>query len=174
MENLVEIAKYILPALIVLATSYFMLQSFFNRETDRWKYELKKDGKKIITPLRLQAYERIVLFLERMAPESLLLRMNQPGMSSRQYQQYLLETIRTEFEHNMSQQIYISNRAWEAVKATKENIIKLINTAAGTVSPTSPSIELSKQILSISSKLEKSPVAAPIEFIKEEIVQFFE
>ena len=124
----VEILKITLPALLVFLAGYLAIERLLREEANRRKVELTVNSKKITTPIRLQAYERIVLFLERISPESLLVRVNQPGLSVQKFQSALLASIRSEWEHNLSQQIYISPKAWGLVKNAKDNVVKLINT----------------------------------------------
>ncbi len=88
-----------------------------------------------VTPIKLQAYERIVLFLERISLESLLLRVSSPDMSASQLHTALLNAIRNEFEHNLSQQIYMSPQAWEVVSNASSNMIKIINSEAEKMPP---------------------------------------
>ncbi len=117
--DVAEILKYTLPALIVFLTAVFMMRYYMNKEIRERKTDLVIRNQQTITPLRLQAYERMALFLERITPESLLMRVNQPGLTSQQLQSQLLTIIRAEFEHNLSQQIYITAQAWEVVKNAK-------------------------------------------------------
>ncbi len=100
----------------------------------------------MITPLRLQAYERAILFLERISPENLIMRVNKSGFTCQQLQSELMQTIRSEFEHNLSQQIYISHGAWEMLKIARGRTIQLINSLAEKIPKDSPSINLSKAI----------------------------
>ncbi len=169
--EILEILKYTLPALIVFLTSWLLVRSFINREIQSRKMEAVLQNQKTITPLRLQAYERITLFLERISPENLLMRVNQPGMNCQQLQTQLLSIIRAEFEHNLSQQIYMTSRAWEVIKNAKNNTIKLINTTAGELKPDAPALDLSKGILEKIMEMESSPSNAAIEFLKKEINQ---
>jgi hypothetical protein len=88
--------------------------------------DIRSKSSKTVTPIRLQAYERVALFLERINPNSLVMRMHKPGMSARQLQSDLLQIVRAEFEHNMAQQIYMSPAAWKAIRAAKEETIKIL------------------------------------------------
>ncbi len=164
-----EYGKILLPALAVLAGTYLAIKAFLDRETDKQKLELKLLNHKIITPLRLQAYERLTLFLERIKPESLLPRVYSPQMTVPELHKALLQTIRSEFEHNLSQQIYVSDEAWEMVKIAKESILKLINTAAGSKKATKNTQEYSKTIIEAYASVENSPIDVAIEKLKEEI-----
>ncbi len=165
--------KYTLPSFIVFLTAYFIIKKFMDNETKKRAFEISSMNSELITPVRLQAYERLALFLERISPEFLIMRSNKPGMTAKQLQTELLSVIRSEFEHNLSQQIYISNKAWEVVKNCRANLLKIINTSADVVSPDSPSITLSKTILEKIMDMEKSPTDEALEFIKNEIQKTF-
>ncbi|MFC2136888.1 hypothetical protein ACFLTE_01810 [Bacteroidota bacterium] len=167
--EILEVLKYTLPALIVFFTAYLLLRSYLKNDEKRRRHELKVANLGKITPVKLQAYERIVLFLERISPETLILRLNEPNITSSQFQENMLISIRAEFEHNLSQQIYISNKAWEVVKSAKSNIIKIINNSAEKVKPDSLSFELSKVILESMMEVNKSPTGVAIEFLKQEM-----
>ncbi|MBU4087063.1 MAG: hypothetical protein KKB21_05810 [Nanoarchaeota archaeon] len=173
MNVILEILKYVLPAAIVLVTAYFMIRSFLDHEAQRRQLEVKGQNQKMITPVRLQAYERMILFLERINPESLLLRLQVPGQNSAQLHRELLSLIRAEYEHNLSQQIYMTARAWSYIKNAKENIVKLINTSSERINPDAPSVELASVIIETHMKLVQSPIVVAIEFIKEEISREF-
>jgi len=164
-----EILKYVLPGFIVFITAYFLIKSFLDQELRIKQIEIKINNQKQITPIRLQAYERMVLFIERINPESMLVRLQVPNMKSSQLHRELLSLIRAEYEHNLSQQIYLSPKSWSYIKNAKENLIKLINTAAQRINPDANSIELASLIIELHSKLNPSPLSIAIEYIKEEI-----
>ncbi len=168
-----EVIQYSLPALLVLLTALLLIKNFLKDSESQRKAELMMKGHEITLPLRLQAYERIVLFLERISIDSLLMRNNQPGMNSRQLHSELLSAIRNEYEHNLSQQVYMSAQAWEMVKNARAQMIKVINTAAEKVNPALPAIELNKQILENIGEYSKSPTQTAIDFIKTEIQTLF-
>ncbi|HDR90239.1 MAG TPA: hypothetical protein ENN63_11515 [Bacteroidetes bacterium] len=171
--DIIEMIKYSVPALIVFFTAFFMMRYYMQKEARERKVDLVIRNQQTITPLRLQAYERLALFLERINPESMLMRVNQPGMNSQQLQSQLLATIRAEFEHNLSQQIYITPQAWEVVKNAKNNTIKLINTSADKVKPNAPAMELNRHILEKVIETEAAPSQAALEFLKKEVSTFF-
>ncbi len=173
MYELLEILKYTIPALVVFATAYFIIKSFIENEQKKKLLDLRSGDQKLIMPIRLQAYERLTLFLERISAESIIMRVQKPEMLSKQLQAEILSTIRAEFEHNLSQQIYISSNAWEVIKSAKENMIKLINTAGDKIKPDAPALELSRAILEMVVEAEKSPTTIAVEFLKKEIKQFY-
>ncbi|HEX2395568.1 MAG TPA: hypothetical protein VHI78_09485, partial [Bacteroidales bacterium] len=130
-------------------------------------------NQQLTTPLRLQAYERAILFLERISPESMIMRINKPGLTCQQLQSELMIAIRSEYEHNLSQQLYISHGAWELLKIARGRTIQLINSMAEKVQKDSPAINLSKAILESIVEQEKVPTTDAIVFIKKEISQLF-
>jgi len=173
MSALLEVLKYILPSLVVFATAYLLIKSFFDEQLKRKELEIRAIQKKDLGPLKLQAYERIVLFLERISPHSLLPRTNQTGMNASMLQSHLLSNIRTEFEHNLSQQIYVSKEAWIVTKNAKENIVKIINSSKDQVEKEAPAFELSKVILEKMMQMPASPTDRAIDFLKKEVDNYF-
>jgi hypothetical protein len=168
-----ELMQYTIPALIVFATSFLITFFFLRNDEKRRSHELRLGINKQIIPIRLQAYERIILFLERISPENLLVRINKPGMSSSDLQSELLRTIRAEFEHNLSQQVYISSKAWEIVVSAKEHMVKQINTSSMEIKPDAPSMQLARTILESVMKDDIKSTFAAIEFLKKEVRQIF-
>lgn len=173
MEDILDILKYILPSLVVLATSLLVIKKFMDAEQRKHIYEIRKENQKITTPLRLQAFERVILYLERISPENLILRVHKPSMSAKQLQANLITTIKSEFEHNMAQQIYISSSSWAIIKKVKDDIIKAINIAADNLPQNANGTDLGQKIFEVMSKLEKSPTHTAIEILKNEIRQLF-
>jgi hypothetical protein len=158
---------------LILGAALVIIRYWFSFKMQPSGQTIQGDGQKIILPLRLQAYERIILFLERISPNNLIMRMNKPEMSSVQLQAALVKVIREEFEYNLSQQLYISSKAWEMVKNAKEETIKLINVASGKLPDTASSGELVKIILDLSLETERLPVNIAIDEIKREIQKIF-
>ena len=173
METLLELAKYTIPALIVGLITFFLVRSFMREAESQRRSEQLLKNHEITIPLRLQAYERIMLFLERISVDSLLMRHSQSGLNSRQMHTEMLTAIRSEYEHNLSQQVYITPKAWEMVKNARAQIIKVINTSAEQTNPAAPAIELSKKILEEMGEYPKSPTQMAIDYIKDEIRTLF-
>src|SRR5664279_4859418 len=106
METLSDILKITIPALIVFFTAWLVLKNMIKNDQDKRRQELILQNSRVVTPIKLQAYERIILFLERISLESLLIRVSSPEMSAVQLHSAMLSALRSEFEHNLSQQIY--------------------------------------------------------------------
>ena len=171
--EILEILKYTIPALIVFFTTLFTIRTFVRAEEKRNHLKIVLRNKELITPLRLQAYERIILFLERISPEALIMRLNKPKMNVRQLQTEMLRVIRTEFDHNLSQQLYLSPKAWGYVVNSKSKLINFINSTAGKLNPAAPSIKYSTMLLEALMEDQKSPTQQAIIEIKKEIARLF-
>lgn len=169
MEILSDILKITIPALIVFLTAWLVLRSMMKNDQEKRRQELILQGSRTVTPIRLQAYERIVLFLERISLESLLVRVSSPGATAAQLHSALLSTIRSEFEHNLSQQIYMSPQAWEVVRNARSNLIKIINSTYEKMQPQATGMELSKSLLESVMEMDVEPTRAAIDFIKAEV-----
>ena len=111
-------------------------------------------------PLQLQAYERLVMLSERIALPNLISRANQPGMNAREMQSLLLESIKQEYEYNLTQQIYVSPVAWEAVKNLKEQTMLVINQVSAALPPEATGIDLNKILLDVMMKQQKGQLHA--------------
>ena len=177
-SDILDILKYTIPSIVALTGMYFMLAAFFDRDEKERNYELRKliheKNTGIVLPLRLQAYERTILFLERIHPNSILHRVRQPGMSAQDLHLALTRTIREEYEYNLSQQIYLSKEAWAMVTTVKEELVKLINLLSANMPAEASSMDLSRAILDYFIQSEKEvPTQLAINYIKEDVKQFF-
>ena len=168
-----EILKYTLPALFVFLATYLVMSKMVKSEQLRLKAENVLNNQKYITPIRLQAYERMVLLLERISPQSLIMRTQRQNITNQELQSSLLKTIRSEFEHNMAHQLYISDKAWEMVRMAKEDCIKFINQTALQTKPDGNSLQLCKLILENTMDRELDPTTKAIGYLKEEIRTLF-
>jgi hypothetical protein len=128
-----------------------------------------REDQKIILPLRLQAYERFVLFLERIHPSNLALRLNNPELTSAQLQSLLVRTVREEFEYNLSQQLYVSVHTWELIKNAKEEMVALINQASMKAGDEAMASDLVKTIFEIMVEKGKLPSELALDEIKTEL-----
>jgi hypothetical protein len=173
MSDLLEILKYTLPALIVFVTAYLLIRVNLQNEEKRRRYEMSRDKKESILPLRLQAYERLILFLERISPEALVMRVSRQDLNVSQTFNELISAIRTEFEHNLVQQTYISSQAWDMVKIAKNNMIKLVTESAKELKPANNGMLLNRQIIENSNEMNSSPVMPAIEYLKKEVRELF-
>lgn len=169
MVTVLEILKYTLPALIVLISSYLIVQKFLVSQMRRKQLALFHETRNITIPLRLQAYERLVLFIERMNMRQLVPRVYQNGMTVFDLQQAIIFSIRSEFEHNLSQQIYVSKNVWETVKGVKEQELNMVNVIAKQLKPDAPAKELHVKIVDYILTVEgELPTDVAAQIINEE------
>lgn len=173
MDEIVVGILIVLVGALVVGTAYLVLKLFLDNESKKRLWEYRNQNIKITVPLRLQAYERMILFLERMSPNSLIPRLQSTSLTARQLQMEMLSLIRAEFEHNLAQQLYISTQAWDVIISAKENIIKIINISAEEINPDAPSMELSQKIMAQWILLNPTPIRTAIDFLKKEAQQLF-
>jgi hypothetical protein len=171
MEIAADILKITIPALLVMLTAWLVLRNLLKNDQEKRRQEIILQNSRTVTPIRLQAYERIILFLERISLESLIVRVSTSEMSANQLHSAMLAAIRSEFEHNLSQQIYMSPRAWEVVRNARSNMIKIINSEAEKMPANSNAMALSKKLLERIMELEKEPTRAAIDYLKGEIAR---
>lgn len=168
-----DFLKIIIPASLVLYGMYLTFTSFLNKDFEKKILELKTKNTEIVLPIRLQAYERVVLFLERITPNNLILRVNNPAYSAKEFQQVLLQEIREEFNHNLSQQVYVSDNSWALVRKAVEDLMVVINNSSNQLSVESSGLDLAKKIFETIIQQNTDITSEAISFVKDEIRRVF-
>lgn len=172
--NLTDALMYFIPGLLVLMAVFMLVKRFLDRDYKLRLLDAKVAMQKNSMPIKLQAYERMVLFLERISPNHLLVRTHRAGVTASQLHADLLATIRAEFEHNLSQQIYVSSEAWEMVKNAKEDSLKQLNNAYALAGQNGTGMQLSSLVIDQVIKNENFPTQKAIDFLKAEAKQLLE
>lgn len=174
MEQLLgDLLKIVLPAGMILYAMYLVVKSFLTKDFERRLIEMKVKNTEIILPIRLQAYERMSLFLERISLSNVIVRVNDPSYNVAQFQQLLLLDIRNEFQHNLSQQVYMSDQTWVLIKKSMEDVVSTINMAASVLPPDARGIELARKVFEIQSERSEEPTAPALKYLKDEIRKVF-
>ncbi|MFT6866798.1 MAG: hypothetical protein ACJA08_001635 [Cyclobacteriaceae bacterium] len=173
MEMVYDLLKITLPALIVVYAVFMVVRSFMQKQLDEYRMAIKQKNQEIVTPIRLQAYERVCLLLERISPNNVIPRVNHPEMTSKDLQGALTTEIRNEYNHNLSQQVYMSDDAWSFVSGAVEQLISMINEAGNTVPGDAASIELARAIFEKSMKNDQDTIKGALRFLKSEISEVF-
>ena len=173
MEIVLQLALIILPAGAVLITAVLFMRKESERESKDLKIALKKERHKFFLPNRVDAYQRVVLLLERIHPNSLIMRHNNPGLPYKALQIKFLEAIREEYEHNIAQQLFISPEAWNLVKKSKEETVKIINLAGSQMGPAATGMDLMSKIFEIVGEVGTLPSEVAVEALKKELQQLF-
>ncbi|WP_158797834.1 hypothetical protein [Pedobacter sp. L105] len=132
-----------------------------------------KDENDQLLQLRLQAHERLIIFTERLNPSNLFIRLNQQGFSARELQSVILHEIRSEYQHNVSQQLYINSASWNILLKLKEDTIALINNAMAALPQDASGTDLSKKVLEHLAEIQESPYALMLEMLKQDIHHLF-
>jgi len=172
-QSWLDFLVYLAPSLLVFGIAYLLVRRFLDTDQKIKYLELKRSMQKDLLPLRLQAFERIILFLERMSPNNLLIRMYQPGMQVSDFHRELLSAVRSEFEHNITQQVYVTNESWDIVRQCRDEVVKMINTSYAECNPSDPGAELSKKVFAQLMGYEEHPVHKAIDQIKNEVHALF-
>ena len=164
-----EILKYFIPTLLVVLVAYVLLYQFFKTERKKREVELKKENAPTITSTRLRAYERLTLLLERMNPNNMIVNNSGSYQTCLELQANLLSTIRREFEHNSSQQIYVSELLWEEIVDARENLIQLINTCAAQCKADESASKLATIIVEVFNIPDETALDAALHTLKAEV-----
>ncbi len=169
MDALIEFGKILLPAGAVLYAMYLVVKSFLNKEFENKLVDIKIKNSETVLPVRLQAYERLCLFLERISPNNLIIRLNDPSLSAKQFQQILIAEIRQEFNHNLSQQVYVSDHSWDMVKKAMEEVVSVINMGGQQAGQEDKSVDLAKKIFELMMEKNNDPTGNALKTVKDEI-----
>jgi len=162
-----------LGVFIALIAIYYVLkidiQRFFNLKT----IELNRESKAQILPLRLQAHERLIIFVDRINPANLLVRLHQQGIGVATLQAGILNEVRSEYQHNITQQLYVDSVTWNVVRKLKDDTITMVNNAVQGLPANTNGIELSKAILQHMASIDENPYELTIDLIKKDIQELF-
>lgn len=166
-EKLVEVIAYTVPALITGGVGYYFFKEHTKSEDGRRRFLLQKDMQINTMPTRLEAYERMALFLERITPSKLLIRVSPTSTDKEDYEALLIASIEQEFEHNLSQQIYVSNECWNVITAAKNATIQLIRKA--TLLEKTNSANKLREIVLTEMMERQAPSHTALAYIKDEV-----
>ncbi|MEO9513686.1 MAG: hypothetical protein ABJN84_17365 [Flavobacteriaceae bacterium] len=165
-DNIFQLFAFLLPAVVTGAVAFYFFRLHTKNEDGRRRFLLHKDSQKDTLPIRLQAYERMVLFLERISINSLVVRVSPKSKDKTEYENLLIKQVETEFDHNLSQQIYMSEECWNIIKAAKNATIQIIRSAG--MSETDSPDKLREDILNQTME-KQSPSATALAFVKNEV-----
>lgn len=180
---MMQILAYTIPALAVLCCTCVVLYMMMKNEDKKRLWELKRNSQKEVTAVRLRAYERLSLLLERTQPEAMLMnegstihRMAQDmsgAYSMRDLQREMLRTVRLEFDHNMSQQIYVSDEVWDQIILARDEMGAFINTIAIQMKPDATAMDFAKSLLSAYVTNGDTPHQKALYMLKAEAKEVF-
>ncbi len=173
MEVVLQIALIIFPAGAVLLTTIFFLRKESSQELRSMQIEMKKQRQEFFLPNRVESYQRAVLLMERIHPNSLVMRLHNPGLPARALQAEFLQAIRDEYDHNVAQQLFVSIQGWQMVKNSKEETVKIINLAGNQLSAAATGMDLSAKIFEIVAEIGELPTEITVDYLKRELQELF-
>lgn len=182
LEYLQELSYTAVPVIIFVLGLAFIYREYLNHRANFMEKELtllkaSQTGKTAVDnrgqsspadSLRIQAYERLVLYLERIAPNALIMRLHQHGMSADAFRNDMTRAIREEFDHNLSQQIYVSEPLWRSLLQAKDETIQLINIAHKRMEPKATGLDMSRHIFDILTEVKKAPNEDALNLVRAE------
>jgi hypothetical protein len=172
MQDLVfSLFQTLLPAFLVAVIAYYFLSSFMKNEEKRRRFITVRESQAKTLPMRMAAYERLVLFLERIKPTNLVVRTKPGSMSKAEYEQSLISAIEQEFEHNIAQQVYVSEECWNIIRAAKNTTIQNIRQVSMSAKVTTA--DALRQALLNDLMDRRAPSATAISFLKIEVKDLF-
>jgi hypothetical protein len=166
-SRIIDLFLFAIPSLITGLIAYYFFKEHTKNEDGRRRFLLKKDMQANSMPLRLQAYERMALFLERIAPSKLLIRITPTSSNKEDYESLLIQSVEQEFEHNLSQQIYVSDKCWSIISTAKNATLQLIRKAS--LSEKTDSANKLREVILTEMMDRRAPSDAALSFIKEEV-----
>lgn len=170
-EKIIEILSYTIPSIVTGLVAYYFFSTQFRKEQNRENFKLVREDKKQMLSMRIDAYERMTLFMERINPSKLLIRVIPTSEDKELYVQKLIQSVEQEFEHNLSQQIYISEECWSVLVTSKNATTHIVKKTAEDNRVTNAQ-ELREAILK--RMIEgKPPSTTGLIFIKEEVKEMF-
>lgn len=170
-NKIFELLAYTLPAIITGFVAYYFFSMHTKNEEGRRRYLIHKEAQKNAMPLRLQAYERLVLFLERINPAKLLIRVSPHSSDKNDYEEYLVSQIEQEYEYNLTQQIYVSAEAWDIITTAKNATIQMIRKA--NMSEKTDNANKLREIILTELFDKQSPSSVAVAYLKNEVSEMW-
>lgn len=170
---LIDLLKISIPAIVVALTAYYLLRSVLRQQNAWQMLQRKSDDRATTLPLQLQAYERLSVLCERLAIPGLVLRTEHQQMQAATLRIALLIAIQQEFEHNISQQIYVSDQLWAIVQATRDDAAQFVEMVSEKVDGKEPAPVLAKALLLYTNQRDGNPVATAQMAIRREAANLF-
>ncbi|RAJ20693.1 DUF7935 family protein [Pedobacter cryoconitis] len=158
---------------ITVAFAWYLVRNEVQKYFSLKSFEARKEERSHLLPLRLQAHERMIVFIERINPANLFVRLYQPGISAKELQAVILNEIRTEYQHNVTQQLYVNPVSWNVLRKLKEDTLAMLNNAVAGLPADASGIDLSRKVLEHMAAIPENPYDLSLELIQKDIHQLF-
>jgi hypothetical protein len=166
---LLEVLKFALAGIAVVLVAFYLAKPHLENKEKLQLLDFKKSTSAHTLPLRLQAYERIVLLIDRINPSNLLIRLNASAYTAAELQALIINEVRNEFQHNVTQQLYISSRAWNLVRRIKDDTLNLVNNVSKSMPDNAGGLDFGRAVLAHLSKLESDPYDVAMKMIRTDL-----
>lgn len=173
MQYVTYIIVGLIPAITAILISYYFLKKSNEREFTTLSLNLRKENQKYYLEPRTEAYQRLVLLMERINPNNMVMRLKPDNKNATLFQTELLNNIRSEYDHNVAQQLFVSEKVWDMIKKSKEETIKIINIAGQDLPSEATAFELANKIFEIVSNLDELPTEIATKALKKEFQKQF-
>ncbi|MGY3053433.1 hypothetical protein ACVWYG_001633 [Pedobacter sp. UYEF25] len=170
---LIEMVTLFLGIFLALLAIYGIVRKDITRLLSLRNLELQRETRAHLLPLRLQAHERLILFIDRINPSNMLLRLHHSGIGISELQAAVLTEVRSEYQHNITQQLYVGTSTWQVVRKLKDDTIAMLNNGAQGLGNEATGMDLAKAILEHMAEIEENPYDLTINLIKQDIHQLF-
>jgi hypothetical protein len=168
---LYQVATIVIPAIIILFFAYYLFNRSFNEYLNLRFNAANSSGNDPLLSYRLQAHERMIVFIERINPSNLLIRLHQQGIGVLELQTLVIAEINSEFQHNITQQLYIEEETWNVIRKLKDDTIAMIGNGVKGLDPDATGVDLSRKVLQHMSTMKENPYDLTLSLIKQGIAQ---
>ncbi|MBC8985900.1 hypothetical protein H9X96_08930 [Pedobacter sp. N36a] len=169
---LTTVVPITVAGVVTVSVGYYLIKNDIDKYF-RLRFAGKKDERTQLFGLRLQAHERLIIFVERINPSNLLLRVYMPGISVPELQASILNEIRSEYQHNVTQQLYVSERIWNVIRKLKDDTLAMVNNGVQGLPEQATGMDLSKKVLQQMAEIPDNPYDLTLDLIKKDIHQLF-
>lgn len=170
---LLDILKLTVAGVGVVWVAFYLVKPYLDKSQRLQVLELKKAADNTTLPLRLQAYERVVLLIERINPASLLVRLNNPAYSAADLHRLAIQEVNNEYQHNITQQVYVSSRAWGVVRRLKDDTAGLLNGTLRGLPDNASGLDFSRALLTHLSQLDNNPYELAAGMVQKDLEDLF-
>lgn len=172
-QHLIDLLILSIGIFAALMAFYQLVKNDIKQYLNLKKRELSKESRATLLPLRLQAHERLIIFVERINPANLLVRLHQQGIGVKELQTLIVNDVKSEFQHNITQQLYVNSTSWEVIRKLKDDTISMINNVAQGLPETATGVDLSKKVLQHMATISENPYDLTIDHLKKDIQEMF-
>ncbi|WP_316823182.1 hypothetical protein [Pedobacter gandavensis] len=168
---LTAVVPITVAGVLTVSAGYYLIKSDIEKYfTLRFTNAKKEDSTQLFS-LRLQAHERLIVFVERINPSNLFLRLYVPGISAQELQALVLNEIRAEYQHNVTQQLYVSEIIWKVIRKLKDDTLAMVNQGVQGLPESARGMDLSRKVLQHMAEIADNPYDLTLDLIKKDIHQ---